>query len=331
MTRDRGDTRISKFRHPIRWFRGWLDDPARTNADALLAGVIGTAAFSAVGALAGILLSAFDVINFGGNLSTSLAAAAGGFCLATGIVFGVFLVRRFYYRPRLNMVEAELAQTRDEVSRLAPLRHVTKRHEAYVEHIHQLLGQFCGDGFVSEADSLLVKPARIIEEATGIKVRLSIWTRQKDRRPFASERWTLEFAPEHTESQRKDFGVPLKHSWIAYMAAQKRGLEEPRGRSRDFVFGINDLDHAEPEGHDLTAFQKHGFRSLRGTTVVNAEDSSEATDDKIRCLVALSEQPEAFAETEDWYITFLGQIFSLHQDGAEGGFQRSSGLADWKH
>jgi hypothetical protein len=270
-----------------------------------------------LGAIVGLLLSAFNLLNVGGKLPASLVVAAGGVGLVAGSLVGALLARRLHFRPRLNAKDAEiaakegeLATKNAEIAKLKVYRDAARRHEAYAKHVHLLLMQMHGDGIADEEDSLLLEPAKVIEEATGTKVRFSVWSQT---RPTAGlPKWKIERAPDHTDRQCRAFAVSLKDSWISFMENLKRnGKADGEHSAKDFVFGLPDLEEEKKaQGRDLTAFLESGFRSFRCTSVTSA-DCGESDD--VQCLVVLAENPDAFDETEDWYIVFLGQILGLHR------------------
>jgi hypothetical protein len=261
---------------------------------------LGTALFGGLGALVGLLLSLLDILN--GKLPASLIVAAGGVGLVAGALIGALLARGLHYRPRLDSKE-------EEIAKLKVHRDAARRHEAYAKHIHLLLMQLHGDGIVNEEEALLLEPARIIAKATGVKVRFSMWVQTKPT--LGHPKWKIERAPDHTERERREFAVPLKDSWLSYMENLER-TDNGKGEhsAKEFVFGLPDIEEMKAQGHDLTAFLDRGFKSLRCTRV-NSVDCDE--DDDVRCLVVLAEDTNAFDETEDWYIVFLGQILGLHQ------------------
>lgn len=272
----------------------------------MLLGFAGTALFSAIAALVGVLLSVLDLIDLEGKLPTPVVAAVGGVGFVAGAMGGALLVRALYYRPRLNSVRKERDKARD----------ASRRHEAYAKHIHLLLMELHGNGIASEEDSLLLEPAQIMEQAIGTKIRLSVWAQAQDHTSLGKPKWTIECAPDHTDRQCHDFAVPVKDSWISFMENLKRNSEGNKHGSKDFVFGLPDLTNTSSEGNDLKAFIEYGFESLRCTSVPSGDGQSTDADET-RCLVALAEEPDVFDETEDWYIIFLGQILGLHRRMSE--------------
>jgi hypothetical protein len=262
---------------PWRWFRAWLASNARSNRDALVAGLVGTIFVAALSALLGVVIAALNLLDFGGKLPAGLAFAAGAVGLLIGFLIGA-LVSRWYYKPRF-----------DKATQTAGL---LPRIRVYATHLGLLLDSLPQKSVCDLTQSLLGPARKCIHEATGQEVRFSIWV---ERPSGAHQMLELDLGPDHSEAERDAFRVPLDHSWLAWAGKQNRDEE--------LLSGISDIPNGKHLGDDLRAIQHAGYGAVRCVAIEN--------DGTLTRLVALGQQAHCFTPIEDEYIALLGLILTI--------------------
>lgn len=273
-----GSTGRNEAREPVAWLDRNRDEIARQTAVQLVV----------TGVLAGLGLLLAGLTLFFASPSTSIplwiVGILGPAVLALGGALGFFYSRR-RHRPPAYLVKA--AQDGE-------------RLKAYFEQVRSVLEQGLGDDLEDPEQQLLVVPAQIMGDMLGFPVQLALL--EPVRPDKGKPSWQVRYQAGFSERECRDFEVPLKESFIAWM--------QPRWKP-DEVFEVTDLPEEVAKtfapGIDMVAFDRAGYRVLK--CVRSETPSTEA--DVTSCLIFLSRDP-LINGTEDAYLMMLSRLITSH-------------------
>src|SRR4051812_9591748 len=175
----------------------------------------------------------------------------------------------------------------------------SERLTAYIEAFSPAFYRLEVGEFENGEAELLTRPARLIDELTGVRVQLAVLPPAESKDDEAH--WRVPYVAGISPSEWKEFEVPLKDSYLAQM--QRRW--DPRDK-------VTTYDLQEPRwrkaGADFDAFAQAGFRMLR-CFPFGPRGSGETPRP---CIVLLSKEPSALSGVDDFFLMLLGALLSHH-------------------